>query len=138
MSASVSVEGIDKLRLAVKKYKAEVQKRIMQALGRGAIAIQKDAILEIAHGDKTGEIYGRHQASAPGEAPATDTGKLVSGIRVIKIDEKTVSVVSKAPYSFDLEFGTMNMEARPFLGPAWKKNLPQIKKDYEDAVRGAG
>lgn len=80
-----------------------------------------------------------HQASAPGEAPATDTGKLVAGITVVMDgDGLGASVESRAGYSRELEFGTVNLGARPFLTPALEKLRPKISKMIRDAIKKAG
>jgi HK97 gp10 family phage protein len=72
-----------------------------------------------------------HRASAPGEAPATDTGYLVNHISAA-IDQprlralvgvQDVSVVIYAPM---LEFGTIHMAARPFVAPAWDKKKAEV------------
>ena len=74
-----------------------------------------------------------HQASAEGEAPATDTGFLVSNIthQFAKKGKTMASkVLSKANYSKFLEFGTRNMGARPFLQPALEKNRAAINQKF--------
>ena len=69
-------------------------------------------------------------ASAPGQAPATDTGFLVSSIfSEVGIDRGDVVgfVRASAPYAVHLEFGTMNMAARPFFEPALMSERKKIK-----------
>ncbi len=72
---------------------------------------------------KTGRVYKRrsvaHQASAPGEAPATDTGRLVQSART-EFDQSKLQgfVVWATNYSLKLEEGTAKMAARPFARPA--------------------
>ena len=70
-----------------------------------------------------------HIASAAGEAPASDTGFLVSQITQ-EVSNKVGKVISSAPYSAALEFGTTTMAARPFLQPALKKSQNKIKKIF--------
>ena len=67
-----------------------------------------------------------HQASAPGQAPASDTGNLVSQIIVRPKNPDEVAVESNALYSSFLEFGTSKMLARPFLFPATERSRPKI------------
>lgn len=71
---------------------------------------------------KTGKPVKRrryHRASAPGEAPAIDTGHLVNSIRsTFPTKLKGVLNIGAAYASF-LEFGTRKMAARPFIEPAF-------------------
>ena len=70
----------------------------------------------IINGPKTGRVYGRHQASAPGEPPATRTGRLArSGdFKVRNWQEMTVG--ETAEYADFLENGTRGRIApRPHL-----------------------
>jgi len=71
-----------------------------------------------------------HTQSKPLSPPASDTGFLVSQI-TMNVDVKTNGsvvgqIISAAPYSKPLEFGTVNMQPRPFMQPALKKNKSQI------------
>ena len=72
-----------------------------------------------------------HTASAAGNPPNTDTGFLVSNISM-KVDPSGLggSVESRASYSAPLEFGTKNMQARPFLQPALESNKPNIRRKF--------
>ena len=71
-----------------------------------------------------------HRASAPGEAPASDTGNLVSKIIVNQISQDITSVESNANYSAYLEYGTSKMEARPFMLPAFEKSKKPIRVHF--------
>lgn len=72
-------------------------------------------------GQKSGHMYGAHQASAPGEAPAVQTGYL-KGSQFVEMDTDTTAIVGVgAEYGIHLEFGTVKMMARPFLRPAAEK-----------------
>jgi HK97 gp10 family phage protein len=91
-----------------------------------AEAIATDAKLRIMNGPKTGRVYlvGKnraHQASAPGEAPATDTGHLAASIQTAQVSDLTSEVSVGAEYAEALEYGTSCMAARPFLTPAVEK-----------------
>lgn len=66
-----------------------------------------------------------HIASRPGDAPNTDTGRLVQSVQVeVRADDVYVGTgLNYAPY---LEFGTSNMQARPWLFPALERNREKI------------
>jgi hypothetical protein len=77
------------------------------------------------------EILGAaYRASAPGEPPASRTGRLRQSFHIViaMINEATyrVSVRTNIHYADDLEFGTERVEARPFVVPALEKAMPKI------------
>ena len=110
---------------------------IMEGLKDGAHVIQSLAQRSILSGPKTGRKYGVHRASAPGEAPANDTGTLVRGIEVRKGQEDfTYEVHSIADYAGYLEYGTSRMAPRPYLQPAAKKAEPDIVKLIAARIKG--
>ena len=107
-----------------------------RACQRSADTVRNKAIDGISRGSPAGEVYEKynprrtHVASAPGQAPATDTGFLVSSIfSEVGIDRGDVVgfVRASAPYAVHLEFGTMNMAARPFFEPALMSERKKIK-----------
>lgn len=68
----------------------------------------------------SGRFYGRHQASAPGEAPASRSGKLArsAGYRAGSNDRLEVGVgdgTDSMEYARYLEEKTKLMEARPYV-----------------------
>jgi HK97 gp10 family phage protein len=74
-----------------------------------------------------------HQASAPGESPATDRGQLVNSImheiQANKKEEVKLLVGSSGcEYAAGLEFGTVYIEERPFIRPAVYENQAKIIK----------
>lgn len=70
---------------------------------------------------KTGRMYGMHQASAPGEAPANKTGRLMNSISysIHSTHELEIGASARsnkgAPYPRFLEEGTKKMAPRPYL-----------------------
>lgn len=103
-----------------------------QALRQVAFKVAQEAVLSMSE-PKTGRLYGEHRASAPGQAPAIDTGALVNSIYVATPsgnnppagadvtlpDPKrdTVNVGPSVWYGAVLEFG-IGMAPRPFMRPA--------------------
>lgn len=59
-----------------------------------------------------------HRASAPGEAPAVDTGRLFNSIFFEMVSPTKGRVTVNAPYAAYLEDGTVHMAVRPFVRPA--------------------
>lgn len=135
MSLSVEVKftGLKQALEALKKAETQLEQPIKDSLLGGGQLIRSEAVKSIQQGSKTGKIYEKynprrtHRASAPGEAPASDTGNLVRNI-IVKNTDDTVSVESNANYSKFLEYGTSKMLPRPFLFPAYEKSREKIVK----------
>ncbi len=108
---------------------------------KGTRMVQNTAKKSIQAGG-TGKEYKRgsitHRASAPNQPPATDTGFLVSQITMdvdVKANGSVVGqIISAAPYSKHLEFGTVNMEPRPFMHPALMKNKRKIQAMFKKGI----
>lgn len=69
--------------------------------------------------------------SAAGETPAVVTGNLKNSSSVGMRDESTAEFRVGADYADDLEFGTMDMAARPSVAPAIEavaKTVPESCK----------
>ena len=116
-----------------------VRPDIRKALIAAGSAIKVDAQLSITGGTRTGHVYVRdgkpHQASAPGEPPASDTGQLADSIVEQEFPaELRVEVSAHAPYAADLEFGNSKILERPFMRPAAKKNRALAGKLVGTAV----
>jgi hypothetical protein len=82
----------------------------------------------------TGRIYKRrtitHQASAPREAPAIDTGTLVNSFQKKTTDAMHAEIYSNMEYSLALELGRPehNLEPRPYMVPAAQVAHKQITR----------
>tara|TARA_R100000655_G_scaffold83884_1_gene123491 strand:+ start:2047 stop:2496 length:450 start_codon:yes stop_codon:yes gene_type:complete len=134
MRIFVDIKDFEKVQKAMDELVANVGKPFEQVLEGGGQEIRKEAVRSIQQDPKSGIIYQRynprrrHQASAKGESPASDTGFLVSQIKVKKKNKDEVVVESTAPYSAFLEFGTSEMGERPFMHPATMRAFPKIAK----------
>lgn len=78
-----------------------------------------------------------HRASAPGDPPATDTGRLLNSIRFDLVNKLTATVGSNVEYAAWLEYGTLTMAARPFMRPAAELSRPKFAKRVAAAIRRA-
>lgn len=121
---------------AYKRYAKTLEKSVKDAIGIAGNLVRNTAITSIQTGAKSGRRYGKHTASAPGQAPATDTGVLQNNI-VLNIEATglVANVESRAKYSVFLEFGTTKMKARPFMFPALEQNKPRIRRLFAN-VKG--
>lgn len=112
-----------------------IRRAALRGVVRGANLVRNEMLRLILNTPKSGVIYTRrgvtHQASAPGEPPASDQGTLVREIRVVVQEEKLQAQVnSGAAHSAPLEFGTQYMEPRPFA----RRALENVRAQVEAAV----
>jgi hypothetical protein len=83
-------------------------------------------------GPRSGRLYGSHRASAPGEPPASRSGKYLSSIEVLEgasLEAKVAVGVSYAPI---LEYG-LN---RPLWGKVLTEKLPTLEARLDDEIAG--
>lgn len=147
MEFTVHVEGLDRIGDATDRVRRAVAKELNVALYASAKKVERDAKESILSGNKTGRLYRRgktvvHRASAPGEAPASDTGRLVNSVlgEVVRGSAGEAKVKAGGGivrYARMLEFGTIKMAARPFLFPALERNKAWIRERLAKAVRKA-
>ena len=145
MSATVRVEGLEETLAAFDRLGEAGRREGERAVRASLEKIRGDAIKSIQRGTKSGRIYLRsgganlssvHQASAPGQAPATDTGGLVNSIQVSQMGLRG-EVGTKLNYGFYLEYGTLHIKERPFLRPALAQNQQYIIDQFANAVNRA-
>jgi HK97 gp10 family phage protein len=142
---SVQVEGLDKIAKATREVQESIEREIDIALFASAKHVEAQAKRSILSGEKSGRTYKRrsvtHQASAPGEAPASDTGRLVNSINSYLDKGKSTALViagrGTVKYAAFLEFGTRLMAARPFMFPALEGSRDWIRERLAAAVRKA-
>lgn len=120
---------------------AAIRRGAMKGVVAGTELVLEKATDKIESPPKTGRIYRRrgivHQASAPGEAPATDTGALVqSGATYYDEPNVTGRVNWSSAHAAPLEFGTEKMDPRPFARNTFEEEREAITGLIEDGVRG--
>lgn len=118
---------------------ARLTRAVNVGVYRGTEAVRSTAMAKIANPPKTGRVYKRgnveHQASAPGEAPATDTGRLIgSGRTAYDRVQLSGRVTFSTIYAAALELGTQKMVARPFLRPSLAENRETIRDAVQEEV----
>jgi phage gpG-like protein len=143
-TVNVQVQGIAEVQAAIRAFGREIEAQVSKAIAATALETLTDVRKAIQGPPKTGREYARganrdkiHRASAPGEAPATDTGALVSSTYYTKVNELTAAIGSRLDYAFFLEFGTMKIEARPSWVPAAEKNAPRLEKRIRRVIAEA-
>jgi len=142
MEVNVKIEGIDRLKRSTEALKKQVAVELSIGLEASARKIESEAKRSILTGIKSGKVYKRrtvlHRASAPGQAPANDTGRLVNSFNMEYVRGTLQAIISAGrgtvKYARMLEFGTARMAARPFLFPAAERSKAWISKRLSDAV----
>jgi HK97 gp10 family phage protein len=109
------------LKIDGPELKRVIAKGARPIIGDIAFAIEA-RMKELMTGPKSGRAYKRgagvHIASAPGEAPAVDTGFLINSIQTTIKSDTEAEIMISAEYAEALEFGSRKMAARPFVRPA--------------------
>jgi len=142
MSVAIRVNGSEQVRAALARFGAEISAQVSKAVEATAIEALTYVRRAIQGPPKTGKIYTiangkKHQASAPGQAPATDDGGLVTSTDISRIDSMTWAIGSRLDYAFYLEFGTMKIEPRPSWVPAAERAAPRLQKRLERVIAQA-
>lgn len=75
---------------------------------------------------KKGNTYGPNRRSAPDEAPAIQTGKLIGSISAPTVSGLRGQIRVSASYAAYLEGGTTNMRPRPFAKVAAEGVLKEL------------
>lgn len=145
MSFSIELEGLDDTLKAFDRLGATGKREAKRAVRASLEKVRGDAVKSIQRGTKSGRVYERsgganlsntHRASAPGEAPATDTGTLVNSIKITQVGTAG-EVGSKMNYSFWLEYGTLQIKERPYLRPALAQNEQYIIDQFAKGLNRA-
>jgi HK97 gp10 family phage protein len=132
MDIKFNVKNLKKVLSQLDKLEKDMELPFQEIVKGGGQLIRTEAIKSIQTGAKSGIMYQKynprreHRASAPGQAPASDTGNLVSKIIVKQKSKNITNVESNADYSAFLEYGTSKMEPRPFMLPAFEKSKKPI------------
>ena len=142
---TMEIRGLDEfMRRLASLSTVTRDETIGTALLAGALVLEGYAKAAIANPPKSGKIYmhGKvaHQASAPGEAPATDIGQLYDSFST-KRDGAEARVDVHSEYAEALEFGSSKMAARPYLRPAMDEHkdaiIEAVASNFEAAIQRA-
>ena len=161
MSAEIEIQGLDNLLKNFDKYSVETQKKITDSITLTAINVRTDAMRSMKSSPASGRTYKRrsvtHTASSGGNAPRIDTGRLLNSIRwVASATEAVIGVFgsmdlkgsvtaksegladgTRSTYAAALEFGTKNMDSRPFLFPALERERRNFYQRVTQTLRSA-
>ena len=141
MSMTLRMDGLEGLQADLRRASADARARVDDAVVGSAIELRGDVVKRIQRGPATGRTYQRggvsHQASAPGEAPATDTGRLANSVTFDKVAQMSATVGSDLVYAAVLEFGIDRIDPRPAWVPAVELMTPKFVSRVERALQEA-
>jgi len=128
-------DDFDRLFKKLDHFAVDAEKAIDQTVRLTALKVQRSAVSAIRE-PSVGTIYVRkggvtHVSSKPGDAPNTDTGRLIGDINMVHEKGTMEALVGT-----DVEYGAylellMN---RPWLQPALNKNIGDYAKNLERAL----
>jgi HK97 gp10 family phage protein len=115
----------------------KVDMKVLARMERNAPGITKKVVRKIAFDVQTyaQTHMSTHFPSAPGEPPGVPTGNLKGNIHARQLNETTWRVSADTEYAAMLEFGTVNMEARPFMEPAAEAIAPMLPRELTAVVK---
>lgn len=143
MTATISITGTKALQAALAAMKDDISDAVSGVVNATGLEVRGDIVKRIQRGPASGRVYKKynpsrvHKASAPGEAPATDTGRLVGSITFTEDGPMSVTIGSALAYASYLEFGTHKMAPRPAWVPAAEDAAPKFHKRLEAVIAGA-
>ncbi len=140
----VEIKGLKEVNAALQAYGKDLGRSLELIVKATALEAVTDVRKAIQGPPKTGREYARgvnndkvHRASAPGEAPATDSGGLVISIYNENRGKYAKAIGSRLDYAYYLEFGTFKMAKRPSWIPAVERAIPKMLKRVEIAIAKA-
>lgn len=131
----IEMDGLNQLLGQLQKLGAVGQEVIEETIFDIATETQMEAVKGINGPPKSGMVYEKynpnrtHTASAPGQYPASDTGRLASSVRMLPDGPVAWVVGTNVTYGPMLEFGTSRMAARPWLLPSFEKAKIGIERE---------
>lgn len=139
----MKIEGMEDLNRNLARVSSKFESEATALVNRTAQNIRNTAVRSIQKRSPGGEEYEKynprrtHVASAPGQPPNTDTGRLAGSIRAVMSGTPTAYVDALADYAVHLELGTRNMAARPFMTPAVEAERDKYRKGVNDLTAKA-
>lgn len=109
------------------------------AIRAGALVLEAELKIELSQ-PGSGKVYGKHQASAPGEPPAVDFGTLRSDVQTDFLSGRFGGTVARVGFTLDkapmLNYGTTRMAPRPFMDAALRRAKSRMGGDMKNAMAG--
>ena len=138
----VNITGVRELEISLGQLAGALPADIDKAARQTSLAVQRHAVKSIMRGNPRGRQYKRgtkiHTASAAGQAPASDTGRLAGSILPPRRIARGYEVGTNLDYGRYLEFGTTRILERPWLRPALDIERPKFIDRVRKLLKGKG
>jgi HK97 gp10 family phage protein len=137
MRIDVNIDGMSQLTRQLAALAKDADKAIASVINQTITETRNEAVQGIQSGPASGRVYRRggitHQASAPGQYPMSDTGRLAASVAMQPATPSNLrgQVGTNLVYGRYLEFGTSRMAPRPWLLPSFEKARVKV----EDRMR---
>ena len=139
---TAGLTGTAELQRALREFGINADRELMAIVQGTAQNVRTHAIKSIQRGTKSGVTYEKkspkrtHTASAPGEAPATDTGRLAGSIRA-DIEGKSAEVSANTEYAPWLEFGALGLPPTRWFSKSLETNAKSSTEIFRKHLAGA-
>lgn len=147
----LEMDGLEQLLSALRAAGKDATDEVAKAVTKTALDVDRNIKKRMQQSPASGRVYRRgkgrnrsrlHRASAPGQAPAMDSGDLINSIMFRQETPLTATVSSNAIYGRRLEYGGTDSRGvyiapRPAWRPAVEKMTPKFRERIEEAVRRA-
>lgn len=138
----VQIDGLSQLTRQLGDLVGDADAVMLEAITRVVTDTRAEAIRGIQRGPASGRVYEKyeprrtHQASAPGQYPMSDTGRLANSVDFnLPAPGRFEGMVgTNVVYGRYLEFGTSRMAARPWLMPSFEKAKVGVEKRLRKAI----
>lgn len=112
---------------------SQVEQQLPQRAFRASMVL-KNSSLVVLRGSRSGRLYGKHRASAPGEPPAVKSGTLRNSWRPIQYGSRhqNPAIESNVSYAGYMEKGTPGgmIAPRPFADKIVEKSEDEVAAIY--------
>lgn len=137
---NIEMDGISALSRQLAELAGDADAVMTEVVTNLAVDTQREAVQGIQRGPATGAVRpDGSRASAPGEYPMSDTGRLANNVVANLPTSGNISaeVGTNVQYGRYLEFGTSRMAARPWLLPSFNKAKAGVEAKLKRAIERA-
>jgi len=132
VSATFKLRGADSFVRLASLASTRAQAAVQGVITTHALRIERLLKKELSTAG-SGKTRGNHTSSAPGESPASDTGRYRNSIRH-ELRRLAARVVTDVRYATVLEFGGEDIEPRPMWRPVIQKVANVFRRDIIHAL----